>query len=191
MNDKTLDYLMKRMEDKRSKSRYDMRDRESDRRDERSHGSRHGNVDFEGSMDFRGEPRDYRGSTYSKDYRDSRDYRSEHDDAPRLTKHDFKRWGSMMENFDGSHGYYYDMAHIDEIADKLRLSFKDFSEKEFCVAVNMMYSDYGHILKRYAKSSEELLMVCAEMAKAFLEDPDGPEPSEKLALYFHCIVDAE
>jgi hypothetical protein len=83
------------------------------------------------------------------------------------------------------------MSQINEIADKLRLSFKDFSEKEFCATVNMMYSDYGHILKRYAGSAEELLKACAEMAKAFLEDPDGPEPSEKLALYFHCIVDTE
>ena len=190
MNDKTLDYLMKRMEDKRSRNRYDSR--EHDERTEHRYGSRHGNVDFEGSMDFRGDSRDYRGSTYSRDYRDSRDYAKErHEDSPRLTKHDLKRWGSMMENFDGSRGYHYDTAHIDEIADKLRLSFKDFSEKEFCATVNMMYSDYGHILKHYTSSSEELLMACAEMAKAFLEDPDGPEPSEKLALYFHCIVDAE
>lgn len=185
MNDRTLDYLMKRMESKDSRMR-DRRDYYGHNEHEREHDERghRGNVDFEGSMDFK----------RSRDYRDSRDYRGTYDghgEAPRLTKSDLKRWGSMMENFDGSHGYYYDVNHIDEVADKLRLSFKDFSEKEFCAAVNMMYSDYGHILKRYAKSSEELLMVCAEMAKAFLEDPDGPEPSEKLALYFHCIVDAE
>lgn len=202
MNDRTLDYLMKRMEDKRGsrdrtdgRGSYDRRDRESDMRSDRED-YRHGNVDFEGSMDFRNsrDSRDFRDSRDYSDSRDRRDYRGRYDghgEAPKLTKHDFKRWGSMMENFDGSHGYHYEMSHIDDVADKLRISFKDFSEKEFCAAVNMMYSDYGHVLKHYAKSSDEVLMACAEMAKAFLEDPDGPEPSEKLALYFHCIVDSE
>lgn len=30
-----------------------------------------------------------------------------------------------------------------------------------------------------------------ELAKAFLEDDDGPEPSEKLALYYYCIAEDE
>ena len=186
MNDSTLDYLMRRMESRDSR---DSRDSKTNRdytsyhsHDER--GRARGDVDFEGSMDF-GSSKD------SRRYRDYRDMRDSRSDALRLSKSDIKHWNSMMENFDGSHGGHYDMSQIDEVVDKLRVSFKEFSEKEFCIAVNMMYSDYGNVLKRYVKSSEELLMACAEMAKAFLEDSDGPEPSEKLALYFHCIVDAE
>lgn len=34
-------------------------------------------------------------------------------------------------------------------------------------------------------------MTDVELAKAFLEDEDGPEPSEKLALYYYCIAEDE
>ena len=191
MNDKTLDYLMNRVEhrhrykngDDRGMHEKDYRtDRASDERYDRR-GS-HGNVDFEGSMDFR-------DSRDSRDYRESRDYRGRPPEPPRLSKSDIKRWDSMLENFDGSHGCRYDMEDIDKVVDKLGVRFRDFSEREFCITVNMMYADYGHVLKSKAASSDELLTLCAEMAKAFLDDPDGPYPSEKLALYFHCIVDSE
>ncbi len=191
MNDTTLDYLMKRMEDRRRDSRrsdsrgsYDRRDGR-DRTDETDRrGYNHGNVDFEGSMDFRRDRED------SRDMR-MRDRRDGHYEPLHLTKRDIKHWGSMIENTDGSHGCHYDMSDIDKIVDKLGIRFRDFGEMEFCMAVNMMYADYGHLFKRYASSSEDVLVMCAEMAKAFLEDPDGPEPSEKLALYFHCIVDSD
>ena len=52
----------------------------------------------------------------------------------------------------------------------------------------MMYSDYGHIIKRLVPDKEKELLVCADFARAFLDDPDGPEPSEKLAIYYHCIA---
>lgn len=194
MNDRTLDYLMRRVEDKRrmrdgeynedrySRDRRDMRDNAYDSRGRYSHG----NVDFEGSMDFKNPHERYR-----EDYRDYRDYRREGKEPFRLTKSDIRRWESMLENTDGSHGSRYDMAAVEKIADKLGIHFEDYSTREFCMAVNMMYADYGHLLKHHAESSDDVLAMCAKMAKAFLEDPDGPEPSEKLALYFHCIVDSE
>ena len=182
MNDKTLDYLMNRVEHRhRYKSGDDRGMYEKDYRTDRTSDDRydrrgsHGNVDFEGSMDFR----------------DSRDYHRSRAEPLRLSKSDIKRWDSMLENFDGSHGCHYGMEDIDKVVDKLGIRFRDFSEKEFCITVNMMYADYGHVLKSKAESSDELLTLCAEMAKAFLDDPDGPYPSEKLALYFHCIVDSE
>ena len=71
----------------------------------------------------------------------------------------------------------------------LKCRFDEYSEREFCMAVNMMYSDYCKVAKRFVAPDKEI-MFFAELAKAFLDDADGPEPSEKLALYFHCIVDA-
>lgn len=200
MNDRTLDYLMRRVEDKRrmrdgeyNEDRYsrDRRDMRDNAYDSRGHYN-HGNVDFEGSMDFKNSHEryreDYRGY---RDYRDYRDYRRDGKEPLRLTKSDIRRWEAMLENTDGSHGSYYDMAAVEKIADKLGIRFEDYSIREFCMAVNMMYADYGHLLKHHAESSDDVLAMCAKMAKAFLEDPDGPEPSEKLALYFHCIVDSE
>lgn len=40
-------------------------------------------------------------------------------------------------------------------------------------------------------SSERECHYYVELAKAFLEDDDGPEPSEKLALYYYCIAEDE
>ena len=151
--------------------------------------------------------RDYRGYGDSRDYgysniRDSRDYRDYrdyndggydrvdlHHKAPlKLSKSDIRKWESMMRNTDGTRGKHYDMSQVVKAAEELGIQFDEYDEKEFCLAVNMMYSDYGHIMKKHSTPQEKLI-CCAEMAKAFLEDPDGPSPSEKLALYFHCIAD--
>ena len=127
------------------------------------------------------------------DYEDYRDYeeRDYHQYKHiRLTKSDIQRWKQMMHNVDGSHGEHYDMQQAMHAAEKLGIRFNAYDEKEFCLALNMMYSDYGHVIRKYCPPEKEL-MVCAELAKAFFDDPDGPEPSEKLALYFHCIADNE
>ncbi len=208
MNDKMLDYLMSKRDSRRN-----------DRRDSRDYEDRRGKgtVDFEGSMDFRRDGNDYRNdyrydsrdsrggsdSRDSRDYRDyrdyedSRDYRSSRDSrdmrdsrrAPKLSKTDIHHWKQMMENEDGSRGPHYDMQQIIQAAEKSNVRFEDFDEKEFCMAVNMMYSDYCKVAKKYVAPDKELAFF-ADLAKAFLEDEDGPEASEKLALYFHCIVDA-
>ena len=196
MNDMTLDYLMRKVEARRD-SRRDSRD-SRDSRDYRR-GSGKGIVDFEGSMDFedgaRGDSKDYRDSRdyrYNRDgrrdYEDGRDYRDYHK-GPKLSKTDIHHWKQMMENEDGSRGPHYDMQQIMSAAEKSDVRFEDFDEKEFCIAVNMMYSDYCKVAKKYVAPDKEL-MFFIDLAKAFLEDEDGPEASEKLALYFHCIVDA-
>jgi hypothetical protein len=150
----------------------------------RDYRSSRGNVEFEGNMDFRD------SEDYARDGRyDSRgDYR-DYGRMPRLSKTDIHHWKQMMENEDGTRGPHYDMQQIISAADKIGVKFDEFDEKEFCIAVNMMYSDYCKVAKKYIAPDKELHFF-AELAKAFLDDEDGPEASEKLALYFHCIVDA-
>lgn len=206
MNNATLDYLMNKMDSRRSRrdsksSRdsedyRDYRDYEGgdnrDMRDMRDYrgGEGRGTVDFEGSMDFedsrRGSRRDSRRGR--RDYEDSRDMRDYHQ-MPRMSKADYRVWKQLLENEDGTHGPHYDMQQIMSIAEKHNIRFEDFDEKEFCMAVNMMYSDYCKVAKKYVAPDKELAFF-ADLAKAFLEDEDGPEASEKLYLYFHCIVDA-
>lgn len=172
------------------------------RRDERDMRGSHGTYRVEG--EYERDHRDYRDMGYGgdapyveRDHRDSRrDYRRDYryedysEGGPiRLTKHDIGQWKSMLENFDGSRGPHFEMVQILTAADKLGVDFRDFDEKEFCMTVNMMYADYGGVFKKYL-GEDKLLHICVETAKAFLEDVDGPEPSEKLAAYYHCIVNA-
>lgn len=58
------------------------------------------------------------------------------------------------------------------------------------MTANMLYSDLCEALRPLVPKEKEA-MVYAKMAKAWLEDDDGPEGSEKLALYFYCIVDGD
>lgn len=146
---------------------------------------RRGREDSRRGRDYREEYEDY------EDMRmDSRDYAEDYHNYKhvKLTKADINRWKQMMHNVDGTHGEHFDMQQVMLAAEKLGIRFDSYDEKEFCLAVNMMYSDYGHVLRKYCPPDKEL-MACAEMAKAFFDDPDGPEPSEKLALYFYCIAD--
>ena len=194
MNKALKDYLDRKMSG--SNSRRDgnqswllkkMESRNSDYEDSRDY-ARSGDRrrDMEDMRDNRSDYEDYRMD--SRDYND--DYADYHRSKPiKLSKSDIHRWNKMFENFDGTRGAHYDMQQVIHAADKIGVKFDDFSEKEFCVAVNMMYADYGHVIKEMVPDKE--LICCAKLAKAFLEDPDAPEASEKLALYFHCIVDCE
>lgn len=74
-----------------------------------------------------------------------------------------------------------------EVAEKMRLRFDSYSEKDLCMTVNMLYSDFCKALKHMIPQDKELYVYVA-LADAFLNDEDGPEGSEKLALYYHYIV---
>jgi hypothetical protein len=134
-----------------------------------------------------------RGRGRGRDRRDMEDMRDYHEqDMPKmkLTKVDMNHWKHSMHNTDGTTGEHYDMQQIMHAADKLGVKFRDFDEKDFCIAVNMMYSDYGHIIKRLAAGDKDKeLLICADFAKAYLDDPDGVDAKEKLAVQYHCMVD--
>jgi hypothetical protein len=192
MNDYGRRYMIEQMNrrDSRMRDRRDMRN--SDYMDE---------ADYEDSRDYYDEMDERRGvkgsgrGRYRKDKGDSRDYGDYEDyrDSRRgrgmtLTKADLNHWKHNMENTDGTRGEHYDMQQVMHAAEKLGVRFKEYDEKEFCVAVNMIYSDYGHIIKRLVTDKDKELMVCADFAKAYFDDPDGPEPSEKLAIHYHCMT---
>ena len=188
MDRRVVDYLV----DKMDRRRGDRRDYERDRRD------------YEDERDYEDNRRGVRGSGRGRDrrdYEDSRDYedgrrrfsyedgKDYHNKELKLTKSDMHEWKRMLENADGTRGAHYDMQQIMSVADKHNVKFKDFTEGEFCMTVNMMYADYCHALKKFIEQ-DKMLECCMCLAKAFLEDEDGPEAEEKLALYYHCIVNA-
>lgn len=108
----------------------------------------------------------------------------------RLSESEIYDWEKMLVNADGTHGKHFDMHHAEEAASKLGIRFDRYSEHEFCMAMNMLYSDLCEVC-RSSVSPEKEAMHYAKMAQAWLEDDDGPEPAEKLALYYYCIVDDE
>lgn len=189
MDRRVMDYLMDKMDSRRG----DRRDRE------RAGGSREARDYEDERRGVKGTgPYGIGGSKYpGRDYEDERDYedtrrRFSYEDGHerfRLTKSDMHHWKQKLENVDGTWGPHYDMQQVMNVADKLGVKFKDFSEAEFCMAVNMMYADYCRTIKKHV-DHEKMLECCAELALDFLDDPDGPEPGEKLALYYHCIVNA-
>ena len=194
MNKQVLDRLTRKM-------RRDSRDRRdyADNRDNRDRRDYADNRDYADERDYEDGRRGVRGSGRGGRGRDNRDYEdgSDYEDyydrdygkPIHLSKADMHHWKNHMENVDGTKGEHYNMDEVMHIAEKLGVRFNHFDEKEFCLAVNMMYSDYCKVVRKHIPPEKEL-MFYAELAKAFLDDPDGPEPSEKLALYFHCIADA-
>lgn len=184
MDRRVMDYLVNKMDHRRD-YRQSTDFRRSDYEDSRKG---RGSVDFEGSMDFNESKHSERWG--DEEYYDSKDRGTkEHHGAIRLTKSDMLHWKRQMLNEDGTRGPHYDMQQIMSVAEKMRIKFDTFDEREFCTAVNMMYSDYCKVVKNYIAPDKEL-MFFAELAKAFLDDEDGPEAFEKLALYYYCIVDA-
>ena len=140
-------------------------------------------------MDYARGDRDYdrRDYAYDSDYRGG-DYNMHQE--MKLTKEDIHRWKQKLQNADGTRGEHFDMQQIMHVAEKLGVKMNGFDEKDLCIVVNMLYSDYCKVIKKYVPAEKEL-PVYVEMAKAFLEDADGPKPAEKLALYYYCIADNE
>lgn len=141
-------------------------------------------MGYTGGMDFarggeRGRMGDYRRG-YEMDYGDM--------DMMRLTKQDMHDWKRRMRNADGTMGEHFDKTRIEEAAEKIGIRYRDYDEKDLCMTVNMLYSDYCDALRAYIPQDKELIAY-TKLAKAFLEDDDAAEEgAEKLAIYYNCIV---
>lgn len=144
--------------------------------------------------------RDYASYDMADDYPDYGDYEYDNarydrrgrdyagDDQMKLSKSDMDEWKDMMENADGTHGEHFSLAQIKQVAQALGIQMRNFDEKELCLTVNMLYSDYCDALKQFVPKDKEA-MVYTKMAKAFLDDPDASvQGGEKLAAYFYAIV---
>lgn len=186
MDRRVLDYLARKMNIEYEDDRDGRRGVRGSGRNRRDYADYDDYADRRDRRARRGNRRDYADYDDYADYGDYADH-GDSEEKMRLSKSDIHHWKKMLENHDGSHGEHYDAEQVKQVAQKIDIDFDDYSEKEFCICVNMMYSDYGHVIKKFVPPEREL-HVCAELAKAFLEDKDGPEPSEKLALYYHCIV---
>lgn len=143
-------------------------------------------YDMRSRRDYRHEDYDYDEDDY---YRDGRDYAGGED--MRLTDEEMTEWKHALKNSDGTHGEHFTKDKVLDAARKLNIMFDYYTEKDLCMAANMLYSDYGHALKAYIPQDKEAVAY-TKMARAFLDDEDAAvRGGEKLALYFDDFVAPE
>lgn len=172
-----------------------------DGRSERMYDSRTGEYRTDGNRD--GDR--YMNASRGRDGRSIRDSRRERDSRGRfmnlaehhmeekqkmkkLTENEKREWLENLENADGTTGPMWDKEQTTAVAKKIGIKFDEFSESDFNVAMNVMYSDYCEAIEKAGINKPE---VYARLAKAFLTDEDGPDGAKKLSLYFKNIVEAE
>lgn len=98
-----------------------------------------------------------------------------------MTQKTAAEWVKSMENSDGSSGEHWTFEQTHQL---LKQKGFNLDPVEFYATMNMLWSDYGSISKKYGSDNPDFW---AEMAKAFLLDKDAKEG--KLMLYYDCIVD--
>ena len=179
----------------------DKRDMPRSRMYDRDEHDRTGDYrDYE--SDYQTDRRDYRGrdghyDDYEYDMRedygyDYGDYRRDYgEDAYEISKKDMNDWKRNIINSDGSKGEHFVGEKLMNAAQQMGIRFDDYSEKDFAMTANMLYSDYGKTLKAVIPPDREA-HIYAALAKDFLEDEDSAlEGAENLAVYYNCIVKDE
>lgn len=115
---------------------------------------------------------------------DSDDYG--HDESHAITDDMLDAWAMGMENSDGTTGAHWTLEQTTAVANQINFPFgNNVSPKDFWVALNMIYSDYGATLKAAGVTDAA---VYGNLAKDFLLDKDAIAPKEKLCYYYKYIV---
>lgn len=118
------------------------------------------------------------GGSYSKtEYGHGRSYER----GEPMTKEEAKRWVDKMKNEDGSVGQHWTFEQVEQV---LKQKMLHLDPVEAWVAMNMMWSDYYNVAKKFNVNNTDFYL---EMAKAFLNDKDAGE--EKLYKYFEYVVE--
>ena len=92
-----------------------------------------------------------------------------------------EEWTANMENEDGTKGPHWSFEQAKQVMAQRGI---ECDPAEFWAALNMIYSDYVKVAKKFNVGSNIDFYV--DMAKAFLDDKDaGPD---KLAKYYRYVV---
>lgn len=107
-------------------------------------------------------------------------YSSQYEEKP-LDREMAESWTRGMRNEDGTKGPHW---AIDQVRGVMAQRGINLDPWEFYVAINMVYSDYYKVLKKYGVGDK--LDVYVDLASAFLKDQDAAK--DKLARYFEYVV---
>lgn len=99
----------------------------------------------------------------------------------KLDEHTAKEWVSEMQNADGTTGPHWSLEQTKQVAAQKGV---DCDPLEFWVAMNMVYSDYFGVAKKFNINNTDFYV---ELAKAFLDDKDAGK--DKLARYYEFVVE--
>lgn len=132
--------------------------------------------------DMRG--RDY--GDYGMDY-GMRDYGEM--EYGKMSHKDIENWKRHMKNQDGTMGEHFKKDQVMQAARQIGVNPEEYGEHIFPLVMNMMYSDYCAVAKKFGLDRPDFY---AELAKAFLNDKDFEgDPEEKVYLYYKCIAEQE
>lgn len=138
-------------------------------------------ADYE-MHDMRG--RDY--ADYGMDY-GMRDYGEM--EYGKMSHKDIEKWKKHMKNQDGTMGEHFKKEQVMQAARQIGVNPEEYGEHIFPLVMNMMYSDYCAVAKKFGLDRPDFY---AELAKAFLNDKDfSGDPEEKVFLYYQCIAAPE
>lgn len=109
-----------------------------------------------------------------------------HEGSEKLSRREAEEWVKRMRGPDGEVGERWSRDEVEDAIERYGLDEGGISSSEWYAAVNMMYSDYREVAKRFGIDREEFYI---RMADAFLNDVDGPDSETKLAAYYRCIAE--
>lgn len=98
----------------------------------------------------------------------------------KLDKRTAEEWARQMQNADGTTGAHWTMENTEQVMKQYNITC---DPAEFFAAMNMMYSDYCEVFKKFGVNK---LDFYAEMAKAFLDDDDAVK--DKIGAYYEYVV---
>lgn len=105
-----------------------------------------------------------------------------------LTDHEKQEWIDSMQNSDGTRGETFSKDEAVAIAKKVGAKFDNYSEMDFALILNAVYSDYCEALSKVDSKLAENPIVFGHIALAWLEDADSYDPEEHIARYWKYIV---
>lgn len=97
----------------------------------------------------------------------------------------YNEWISKMTNEDGTRGAYWSKMETSEVARNNGVTFDTIDEDDWYITMNMIYSDYSHIAKRYGVDS---ISFYVDLAKQWLWDRDTKNGKCKLMAYYFNVV---
>ena len=104
-----------------------------------------------------------------------------------LSSSEMREWVRNLEYADDSDSCPYTRQQILQTAQRMGVTFDEYSEKEFYTWFCVFYSDYCVAAKKYIMPDKELPYYI-DMTRAFFEDSDASCGSEKLAMYYYAIA---
>ena len=97
-----------------------------------------------------------------------------------FTHEEAEEWVSMMRNEDGTHGAHWSFDRVKKLMEQYNIKH---NPAEFWAIMNMLYSDYCGVFKKYGMNGVDLYV---DLALAWMGDKDAVE--DKAAMYWECIV---